>query len=277
MYNKNNEINVQELQHYFQKNVLATHAFYCKHEGECASSHLKDSSQESTRRFYEGQAHHIGKYYDLSYQQTPFRIMVVGQEYGHAPALVDFPSRYEMLMESAEIGYKTRNPHMKGTSSLLRLLHGLPLGKDHAGEFIQVGGESVHLFDTFALANYLLCSAVEENSTRGQATPVMKRNCRAHFVAALEMLKPTVLIIQGKGFWGYPIKEVFQGGLERMDDTLYQANFNGNSMLIGVFAHPSAPAYGFWGNRVASEYLLNTVKPAVEQIRGILLGEQVCA
>lgn len=166
---------------------------------------------------------------------------------------------------------------MKGTSSLLRLLHNVPLGSDHEGEFIQVDGNAIHLFDTFVLANYLLCSAVMEGSRQGQATDAMKKNCAEHFVATLEILKPTVLIIQGKGFWDNYVEQIFKGGLEQIDNCLYQARFKDNSMLIAAFAHPSAAANGFWGNSVSSKYLLNTVKPTVEHIRETILGEQVCA
>lgn len=276
MYKKNNTLNSDQLKSYFQTHVLANGMFHCKHASVCEASHLNNGGQNSKQHFYKGQLHHIGKYYDLSTQDTAFRIMIVGQEYGHEPALVNFAERYDMLMDSAAIGFKARNPHMKGTSSLLRLLHGLSLGTDHAGEFIQVDGESVHLFDTFVLANYLLCSALTGNSAQGQATQTMKNNCAEHFAATLEMLKPSVLIIQGIGFWEKAIKQLFVGGLEKIDDTLYQANFRGNEILMGVFAHPSAAAYGFWGNSVASNYLLNTVKPTVEKMRELLLNESVC-
>lgn len=276
MYKKNNVINLQELERYFQKKVLENNTFYCQHACACEDSYLKNDLQDSTKRFYKGQVHHLGNYYDLSAQGVPFRIIIAGQEYGHEPSFVNFTARHDMLMDSASAGFKARNPHMKGTASLLRLLHDLPLGNDHEGEFIQVDGNTIHLFDTFVLANYLLCSAVTEGSRQGQATPVMKKNCAEHFVAALELLKPTVLIIQGKGFWDYPIKEVFaSSGLEKVDNTLYQANFKGQSILIGVFVHPSAPSSSFWGNSVASKYLLNTVKPTVEHIREIIFSEKV--
>lgn len=275
MYKKNNAIDLQALENYFKTHVLSDNTFRCKHECECEHSYSPKDALDSKAQFYKGQLHHIGRHYDLSYQQTPFRVMIAGQEYGHEPSLVDFAERYDMLMDSAAIGHKHRNPHMKGTSSLLRLLHDLPLGNDHEGEFIQVDGKDIHLFDTFVLANYLLCSAVTDGSRRGKATREMKKNCAAHFVATLEILKPTVLVIQGKGFWDYPIKEIFAERLEAIDDCLYQARFKGNSILIAAFAHPSARYYGFWGNSLASEYLLNTVKPTIEHIREIVLAEPV--
>lgn len=275
MYKKNNAIDLQALENYFKTHVFSDNTFRCIHEGECEHSYLTKHAPDSKAQFYKGQLHHIGRYYDLSHQQTPFRVMIAGQEYGHEPSLVDFVGRYDMLMDSASIGHKHRNPHMKGTSSLLRLLHDLPLGNDHEGEFIQVDGKATHLFDTFVLANYLLCSAVTEGSRQGQATEKMKKNCAGHFVATLEILKPTVLVIQGLGFWREYIKQIFKGGLEQIDDCLYQASFKGNSILIAAFAHPSAAANGFWGNSLTSKYLVNTVKPTVEQLRDMLLAESV--
>lgn len=276
MYKKNNVVNLQELEHYFQTKVLENNTFHCQHACACEDSYLKNDLQDSTKRFYKGQVHHLGNYYDLSAQGVPFRIMIAGQEYGHEPFFVNFAARHDMLMDSAAVGFKARNPHMKGTSSLLRLLHDLPFN-DPESEFIQVDGNAIHLFDTFVLANYLLCSAVTEGSRQGQATPVMKKNCAEHFIATLEILKPTILIIQGKEFWNKYIEQIFKDSLEQINDCLYQALFKDNSILIAAFAHPSAAANGFWGNSVSSKYLLNTVKPTVERIRETILGEQVYA
>ncbi len=66
--------------------------------------------------------------------------------------------------------YQARNPHMRGTANVLRLLFGIPLGADHNSEFMMIEGERIHIFDAFALVNYLLCSAVSaDGRMRGLA------------------------------------------------------------------------------------------------------------
>src|SRR5438034_300124 len=60
------------LEQYLTTNVL-TAEFLCTHYRECKSSH--------TATFYEGQLHHVGRFYDLLCDRLPFRIVIVGQEY----------------------------------------------------------------------------------------------------------------------------------------------------------------------------------------------------
>ena len=63
------------LDRYFKDNVLNDSGFICPNFQECKSSFSGD--------FYEGQLHYIGKYYDLALNNKPFRIVVVGKEYGY--------------------------------------------------------------------------------------------------------------------------------------------------------------------------------------------------
>ena len=69
---------------------------------------------------------------------------MVGQEYGRKDELVKLEDRHEMIVNwaghdqrfKAQDGYAVRNPHMKGCTSLLRLILGLGLGADYDGEFV---------------------------------------------------------------------------------------------------------------------------------------------
>src|ERR1051325_9841946 len=114
---------------YLRLNVLAGD-FICSHYKECRSSHREV--------FYEGQLHHVGKYYDLMMEGRPFRVVLVGQEYGHEPSHFDSQARYELIMKVARTKYTVRNAHMKGTANALRLLFGIPLGSDNQGEFLTI-------------------------------------------------------------------------------------------------------------------------------------------
>lgn len=97
------------LEQYLLFNVLTPTEFICRHFSECKHSH--------PGKFYQGQMHHLGRYYDLFLHGSPFRIVVVGQEYGGGPSYVSMAMRYEMIMHSgmyylfkAEGSHPGRNP-----------------------------------------------------------------------------------------------------------------------------------------------------------------------
>jgi hypothetical protein len=201
------------------------------------------------------------------------RIVVVGQEYGAEDAPVSLKERYDSIIDCGvgrrfkrEGMYKPLNPHMKGTTSVLRLLFGIPLGVDHESEYIRFeDGLQCHIFDAFALVNYLLCSAVKPGSTRGYSTTTMKQNCLPHFRQALEILEPTVIVVQGIGFWPW-VRRAFDT-VEPLDDVLHRVRVGSQEALLGAFSHPSAPSSYNWGRNERTPYLCDTVRPTVERIR----------
>jgi len=266
----------KRLEQYLTTNVLSDNQFLCEHYKKCRDSHIGT--------FYEGQLHYAGHYYDLAINKTPFRILVIGMSYGHKPAHVSMESRYQMV--AIETGlekrfysdgdHKDRNPHMRGTTSLLRLLLGIPLGSDYESEFFVVNKrDRCHLFDAFSLVNYLLCSAVEkENSTTDKSTKEMKANCREHFRNCLKILEPNVVILQGKGF-----KRSIISSLDRIlswDDkgVLFDAEIMSHKFTLALFSHPSARNYHTdnWGADDHTPYLLNVVMPSIKRIRQKILG-----
>jgi len=185
------------------------------------------------------------------------------------------PDRSAMVVEQTgfQKTFQSRNPHMRGTTSALRLLLGIPFGGDHAQEFIEISpGNKVHLYDMFALVNYLLCSAVsEDEGRRGKSTSTMRDNCLGHFKAILSILEPNVVVVQGKGYWDW-IQRAFKG-LSKQSDTLYQAKVNQNNVWVAVFAHPSIPDNAHnWGVSDQTPYLLGTVVPTINLIRKEILG-----
>lgn len=263
----------QALEAYLTANVLGAE-FTCRHYEACRSSHAGT--------FYEGQLHHLGRFYNVVSDGVPFRVVIVGQEYGEGPPRVSCQVRYGKIMSSgldcrfkARDGYTARNPHMKGTTSVLRLLFGIPLGVDHDSEFLTIGGERCHLFEAFALVNYLLCSAVStDQGTRGQATPTMKKNCQQHFRKTLEILEPVVIIVQGKSFWWW-VREAFDKvpvTQEAKDLPVYIVRLGSIQAFVAVFTHPSAPFPHNWGTNDHTPYLRKTVKPSVAWIRRQILG-----
>lgn len=261
---------IQELEEYFDCKVLHENQFVCQHHQECLSSC-------GGSHFYEGQLHHIGKHYDIEIDGKPSRLVMVGQEYGHPPSRVGLRSRSNMIRDSASSGFRGRNPHMKGTTSLLRLLLRRAVGDDELGEKL-FPNQSTHIFEGFALVNYLLCSAVEprdlrevhrvEQRTRhprglrGQSSASMQKNCANHFLRAVEILDPTIIVLQGFGVRNWLGKAL---GLQRHTKPIEQINFGTTARTVMTFMHPSAPSSGWWGNSLKqSKYLQGTVIPTVQ-------------
>ena len=258
------------LESYLNVNVLRGDHFICPFFKACRDSH--------PGVFYEGQLHHVGSHYDLFLAGHPMRIVVLGQEYGHGPGRFSMEDRSRMVLEQTGL-HKTfagRNPHMRGSTSALRLLLGLPLGGDHAEEFLETrDGERFHLFDAFALVNYLLCSAIGvDKSRRGKSTAIMRGNCLAHFRKVIEILEPTVVVVQGKSYWK-SIQNAFNR-LSKISESLYSAEINQQTLRIAVFAHPSTPDNRHnWGRSADTPYLMETVVPTLQRIRQELLGTDI--
>ena len=257
---------IRRLEGYIRKNLLSAEgAFICDRFSQCRES-------RSGFPFYPGQMSHIGDHYDLVVDGRPMRIVLVGQEYGQAKKCVGLSARSEMIARSAYKGFRGRNPHMKGTSSTLRLLLGQEPGNDEEGERLLDG----HIFDGFALVNYLLCTALEEprsreqdirGAGRGHSSPVMRQNCARHFRSTLEILEPTVIVAQGTGVrkWmsnALPIPPMPKDGNHET------VSIAGQRVDLFTFAHPSAggkPGF-WWGNRKdprSSDYLMETIAPAI--------------
>ena len=141
------------LRAYMTAQVLSPRGFCCGSEGECRAS-IRPGD-----RFLEGQLSHVGHSFDLSLAGKPLRVVVVGQEYGmwysadrgqFERRSVSLDQRYRMIHDGSGLksryyagdGHPGRNPHMRGTTSALRILFGNGLGADWEGEFVtSVNGE----------------------------------------------------------------------------------------------------------------------------------------
>jgi len=247
------------LDRYFKDNVLNDSGFICPNFQECKSSFSGD--------FYEGQLHYIGKYYDLKLNNKPFRIVVVGKEYGYDYRHYSLDKRYGNPKEDVRAGlkkYRKLNPHMKGTTSLLRLLFGIPLGFDVNEEYIVINDSNFHIYDGYALVNYYLCSAVIAGTTTSRTTTKMRKNCFKHFRKALTILEPTIIIVQGKTIWN-PVSKAFDS-IDQISDSLYKARLEGQESFLCSFSHPSSHFPLNWGANDHTPYLIETVVPTVKNI-----------
>ena len=257
---------VRYLEEYVRRNLLDTERFICKHHRDCRAS--------APPYFYEGQMSHVGKHYDLLVAGQELRVVVVGQEYGQAFPRVDLKGRTSMIEGSASEGFRGRNPHMRGTTSILRLLLDRRLGTDDEGERLFTdGAATAHIFDGFALVNALLCSALKNppdgvKAGKGASSPLMRENCARHFRATMEILEPTVIVAEGQG-----VRSWIGGslGLGSKPTPRYEgpgipevARISGKRVDILTFNHPSAPGRSaWWGRSPSSKYLKQVVEPTI--------------
>uniref|UniRef100_Q3ASQ0 Uracil-DNA glycosylase-like domain-containing protein n=1 Tax=Chlorobium chlorochromatii (strain CaD3) TaxID=340177 RepID=Q3ASQ0_CHLCH len=255
-----------QLEQYYAKDVLRDKHFVCRCFDKCRASHAGT--------YYEGQVHYVGSNYDILVGPQPLRVVVVGQEYGHGPALVDSLMRAKMFQDSAHKsrGFLDRNPHMRGTTTALRILFGIEPGEDKAGEWLETSTGRIHLFDAFSLVNFLMCSATD-GSSKGKATSTMLSNCSKHFVKVLEILQPTVLVCQGKGFFTYLAESL--GVSKQQKEMLFHYRFNGVDGVGVCLNHPSTPRWDSGWAQLTQPYLTSRVLPLLNDVRCELGLDQV--
>lgn len=204
--------------------------------------------------------------------------MVVGQESGLAKGpsatgllrRVSMEARYQQVHDGAGLerryyaqpGYSGRNPHMRGTTTALRLLLGAGPGTDYEGEFVRpVNGRPFHLFDGFSLVNRLLCSAGPLGGSQGRPTSTMAVNCGVHFAATLSILEPTIVILQGAKVSRW-VGDVL-APMQRHTDHLYEATYEDRRVLVCSFSHPSAHGALRWGDRPDAPYIAEAIAPTL--------------
>lgn len=260
---------IAQLESYFAANVLRGEDFVCGKQKNCRQSH--------PHTFDPAVLPHVGKHYDLELNRRPFRVVVVGQEPGDGSSLVSLTARHSKIAGDCglrrrffkEGSISGRNPHMRGTTSLLRLIFGCDVGADYRQEFVPLQQESAHLFECFALANFLLCSATASpQSTRGCSTSTMRENCSHHFEAAIKILEPTLLVFQGKGVrdWARDLLPDIWRTSGTTCAIKEMGNINGQPVTLIGLSHPSAPQPDLnWGRSVSTPYLEGTVKPTIEE------------
>jgi hypothetical protein len=273
----------KRLQSYLTKHVWDPNterswaAFKCASKQDC-----KASAVTSGASFHEAQGHAVGRCFDLSTAEgIPFRILVVPMEAGGGERYFGVNGRTEKVRESGRLPFarripheEARNAHMKGVTLALRLALGLPYADRHGLPFFDHQMEQInftdgthdHLFECFAMANLLLCSAVlKEGSQKSLATSVMRANCVRHLVKTVEILEPTLVISQG---WGL-VDTLWESfgvthpvDLNVADCYLADCDLNGNRFVWIALKHPTR----LWRS-INQSYFRETVVPAIKAAR----------
>jgi hypothetical protein len=251
--------------------------FICASKEDC-----KESADNRGASFHAAQGHSVGRCYDLStVDGLPLRVLIVPMEAGGGDTFFSVEGRTNETRKSARLpfqkrfrGDEARNPHMKGVTLALRLALGLPF-EDRLGKpFIHPEDDRVSftddttddLFECFAMANLLLCSAVlKAGSQKSLATPVMRESCARHLVKTISILQPTLVISQGWGLvdtlWD-SLGVTNQVNLNVDDCYLADCNLNGNPFAWVALYHPTR----FWST-INQPYFQDTVVPAIKAAR----------
>ncbi len=246
-------------------------SFVCASEEECRYSALMVRATgrcKPNRLFSVGQLSHVGHHYDLTQAGHALRILVIPMDTGGTNERVTLENRREEIATSAALPYRSRNPHMRGTTHALRLAVGRELGEGRSGEMLDLTGEStqVHLFDCYAMANIRLCSATESGKSESKGTPTMSRNCLRHLNATVKILEPTLCIIRSLQVASgiAPLIE----RRERITASLEWVHLAGIDTLLATFTHPSAQNVAqTWGRLTSAPYLWNVVQPTIRRAR----------
>jgi len=254
---------IAKLSRYVEANLLQDNRFIC---GTCTACR---NSRRAGDVFRAGTMGHVGKRFDLRLGDKPLRVVVVGQE--AKDTKVSLNKRYEQVRLGsgeqrryhATPEHKSRNPHMRGTTSALRIIFGTGLGEDYGGEFVQpVNGRPFHIFDGFALLNRLLCYAGPEHGVQARPSKTMFDNCHTHLDATLGILEPTVLILQGKAVSASTDRVLRKG--RPYGEHLYEGFHGERRMMVCQFSHPSARGDVRWGDDLNRPYL-QVVKQTLAQ------------
>lgn len=260
---------IARLDDYFRSNVLDNKHFICSSWRHCEASISAGST------FKEGQLSHVGNHYDLQHEGQDLRVVVVGQEVaGQGKSRITMAERYAGVHDGSgltrrfdgERGHKRRNPHMRGTTLALRTIFGLA-GTEHATEFLYLHDQSVHIFDCFALVNRLLCAAHLAGTSTGKSTKTMLNNCERHFRSTLEILEPTIVVIQGIKVWRW--SQSVLKPLKERSENLIECDLAGRRVMVAAFTHPSAWGPDRWDSP-GSSYLQKVVRPTLKRATKLL-------
>jgi hypothetical protein len=234
--------------------------FICKSAMMCRSSAEKGGAS-----FYEAQSHMIGGCYDTQVDGKPYRVVVLPMETGEAKQHRTVEQRTQDVLDSGRLTFRQRNQHMKGVTFALRLAFGLPVDADT--EHLQFDdGSRAHLFETYAMTNLLLCSAVDEGTANSRGTGIMRKSCSRHLRATLEILQPSLVISQGAGLYNTLLANL--GVTRSLAPNVAACNLNGNGFVWVSMRHPSR---GNWSS-LKCTYLHEVVVPAITTGRTMALA-----
>lgn len=239
------------LDDYYSRAVLADGEFVCEHAAACEASAKRPGTG-----FFEAQGSCVSPQYDVAEDGVPMRLLVVAMETGRERSRVTVEERTTEVRQLVGRPWRSWNPHMRGVGLALRLAFGGNLGDDERGLHLATSDGPVHVLDAYAMANLLLCSAVQLGSVTSRSTSTMRRNCAPHLGATIDILEPTLGIPQGT-----TVSAPFESLVDVVDTTspnVAVCERNGRTLVWVNLHHPT-----YAWSWLTHEYLHRTAAPAI--------------
>jgi hypothetical protein len=256
-----------ELASYCESNLLSSDRTFC-----CASADACRQSIRGDWKLHEGQCSYLGEHYEALDDGHPMRILVVAMQTGRPNVGVDLQKRRLQVHRSRDKPYSgsdSRNAHMKGVTTALKVLWGIDPTSGSEGELLATNRGQVHLFDTFAMANATLCSRVKVGSAKGQGTKVMLDRCSKHLRETIRILEPTIIHSQGRqkaGRCTHTSVEAACDEIDWIDDYVARVRIGDVRAVWVSLRHPSMQ----WGK----QHLKDVVIPALERARSLSRSQE---
>lgn len=233
---------------------------------------------------------HIGKYYDClvnkNILETPFRLLVMGLEALDEKGISMEQRSAQILTEAAYL--KKSNPYMKGTTLLLQyIIHEL-LGYDLTENEYIGDSNSIdnHIYNYFAQSNWHITGAFA-GSNKARRNKAMNEIAVENFIKQIEILEPSLVILQGKTIWlkHFTInftdndearwvglqQDKYPNDLPKSDNYSIYVPDNKNKFktLVIKFVHPSdrgKKAHPWY--KPNADYLEKIIKPVLAEVIG---------
>ena len=230
--------------------------------------------------FAAGQLSYVGDYYALADARGVLRIMFLGMQTGEDRMHKTMAFRAVQVRGAAEQGRATSTRHMDATAAALGVL----LGTEPAEQTVVVDGVRRHVFECFALANAALCSSAKPGAgvdprvgRGGSPAAVFYKNCRPHLAATIALIRPTIVVVQGRTQGGWSpsraLLDVARCDPVDGDDQLVvarlasSAGFGAHRFVAALFPHPGVQDERSWQSGWNSRYFNSDVAPRLRTAR----------
>jgi hypothetical protein len=197
----------RELRQYYLGNGLEPEAFKCTSRAKCKNScHL---NTKPNRQFIEGGLAYIGSQYDTKVAEGNMRILFVGYDFGNTFASL------EQRRTDIE-GYRPPlNAHYNG---VVKVLMEIFEQNCESGADVQNWRS---LLVRMAQTNVVRCCVPENGTMQTHATQTMWKNCWPHFREELRILRPTLVVFQGKSLKRFFLRQLGIDGIEAKPHALW--------------------------------------------------------
>jgi hypothetical protein len=246
--------------------VLSPQSGFC-----CGSASACMESMPAGWDFAAGQLSYVGDGYARVVDGVPYRVLVVSMQVGDTEAPVTMARRAEQISRRRDQPFSHRNPHMRGVTLALQVLHDLPPRPE-----CELTDDGVHVLDAYAMANSTLCSALPTGGTsrRGKPTNMMVRRCGVHLRSTVEALEPTVIHTQGRPVKGASPESALRAiadDIEDVDEFVRIVTIGDVAAVWCSLAHPSSGPPQAWSWPTTS-YFTQIAAPALTRTRHLALG-----